>query len=338
MPQGLFQPLVLFFSPTNSPATFQAMMNKIFRMEVAQGWLSVYMDNIVIHTKPLNGETEQQHEQQHKQLIHQVLKKLETHDLYLKPEKCKFLKWEIEYLGVIVRNRVLKMNPKKLESIKNWATPNNLTEIQKFLGFTGYYRYFIPNYLQIARPLLHLTKKTTPWEWTKTQQLAFDLLKALMCEAPVLIQPNFEKKFFLQVNASAYGMGTVLSQEGEITTPSLRKCRKPALHPIAFYSATFTPTEWNYDIYNRELLAVMKVLYHWRPYLAWTNEPFTILTDHANLTYWKAPRKLDQRIQLWNGTHPREYKWPHRHTIMNPRDGQRRKQQPRYRNDPSTSD
>jgi hypothetical protein len=138
-----------------------------------------------------------------------------------------------------------------------------------------------------------LTKKTSPWEWTNTQQLAFDLLKALMCEAPVLIQPNFKKKFFLQVDASAYSVGAVLSQEGEIITPSMEKRQKPALHPIAFYSATFTPTEQNYDIYNRELLAVMKVLYHWRTYLAWMKEPFTILTDHANLTYWKAPRKLD---------------------------------------------
>ena len=142
-----------------------------------------------------------------------MLEKLETHDLYLKPEKCEFLKREIEYLGVIVENGVLKMNPKKLESVKNWAIPTNPTEIRKFLGFTGYYRYFIPNYSQIARPLLHLTKKTTPWEWTKMQQLAFDLLKALMCEAPVLIQPNFEKKFFLQVDASAYGMGAVLSRK-----------------------------------------------------------------------------------------------------------------------------
>ena len=275
-------------------------MNEIFRMEVAQGWLSVYMDDIAIHTKPLNGETEQQHEQRHKQLIHQVLEKLEMHDLYLKPEKCEFLKREIEYLGVIVGNGVLKMNPKKLESIKNWATPSNPTEIRKFLGFTGYYRYFVPNYSQIAQLLLRLTKKTTPWEWTNVQQLAFDLLKALMCKVPVLIQPNFEKKFFLQVDASAYGVGAVLSQEGETTTPSLKKHQKPALHPIVFYSAMFTPTEQNYNIYNRELLAVMKALYHWRPYLAWTKEPFTILTEHTNLTYWRAPRKLDRRHTCWH--------------------------------------
>ena len=120
-------------------------------------------------------------------------------------------------------NGVLKMNLKKLESIKNWAIPSNPMEIRKFLGFTGYYRYFVPNYSQIAQPLLHLTKKTTPWEWMNVQQLASDLLKTLMCEAPVLIQPNFKKKFFLQVDASAYSVGTGLSQEGEIMTPSLEK-------------------------------------------------------------------------------------------------------------------
>ena len=116
-----------------------------------------------------------------------------------------------------------------------------------------------------------------------------------MYEAPVLIQPNFDKKFFLQVDTSAYSMGTVLSQEGETMTPSLKKWKKTVLHPVAYYSATFTPTEQNYNIYNRELLAVIKALYHWHPYLAWTREPFTILTDHTNLTYWKSPRKLDQR-------------------------------------------
>ena len=123
MPQGLFEPLVMFFGLTNSPATFQEMMNKIFRMEVAQGWLSVYMDDIAIHTKPSNRELEQQHELWHKQLIHQVLEKLEMHDLYLKPEKCEFLKREIEYLGVIIENGVLKMNPKKLEASKTGQCP-----------------------------------------------------------------------------------------------------------------------------------------------------------------------------------------------------------------------
>ena len=299
-PEGLFEPLVMFFGLTNSPATFQMMMNEIFRMEVAQGWLSVYMDDIAIHTKPHPNETEEEHEARHQKLTHHVLDKLKQNDLYLKPEKCEFMKREIDYLGVVVGNGMLKMDPKKLQTVKTWKTPTNPREIRKFLGFTGYYRYFVPNYSRIARPLLDLTKKATPWNWGKRQQEAFEELRDRMCTAPVLIQPDFNKKFYLQVDASAYGVGAVLSQEGEFTTPTLAKRSKPVLHPIAYYSATFTDTERNYDIYNRELLAVMKSLYHWRPYLGWTKEPFTIYTDHANLTYWKAPRNLDRRHAHWH--------------------------------------
>src|SRR6266550_4311458 len=120
-----------------------------------------------------------------------------------------------------------------------------------------------------------------------------------MCSNPVLIQPDFDKKFYLQTDAFAYGMGAILSQEGELT-PSLAKQTKPTLHPTAYYSAMFTPTERNYDIYKRELLAVMKSLAHWRPYLGWTKEPFTIMTDHANLQYWKSPRNLNRRTARWH--------------------------------------
>ncbi len=111
-----------------------------------------------------------------------------------------------------------------------------------------------------------------------------------MCSRPVLTQPNFSKPFFLQTDTSAYGVGAILSQEGEHHAVA---SQKPKLHPIAYYSATFTPTERNYDIYERELLAIMKALTHWRHYLGWTKYPFTILMDHANLLYYKTPKKLN---------------------------------------------
>jgi hypothetical protein len=114
-----------------------------------------------------------------------------------------------------------------------------------------------------------------------------------MCRSPVLTQPDVNKRFFLQTDASAYGVGAVLSQEGKTST-TLAKRSKPVIHPTAYYSATFTPTERNYDIYERELLAIMKSLAHWRLYLGWTKEPFKILTDHANLQYWKSPKNLNQ--------------------------------------------
>src|SRR6266545_5516637 len=115
------------------------------------------------------------------------------------------------------------MDPKKLKGVADWKPPTNPTEVQKFLGFTGYYRYFIPNYSKIARPLLDLTRKTQDWQWKEPQVKAFEELKTRMCASPILKQPNFHKKFYLQVDASAYSMGAVLSQEGEETTPSLAK-------------------------------------------------------------------------------------------------------------------
>jgi hypothetical protein len=260
--EGLFEPTVMFFGLTNSPATFQMMMNTIFRREVAQGWLPVYMDDIAIHTKPHADKSDSQHRKRHEMLTHQILQKLHDNDLYLKPSKCEFAKEEIEYLGVIIRKNQMRMDPSKLDSVWQWKPPRNPTKVCQFLGFTGYYRYFIPNYSKIARPLLDLTKKTVTWHWGPTQHAAFLELKSHMCSSLVLTQPDFEQRFFLQADASAYGVGAILLQEGK-TSPTLAKRAKPITHPIAYYSATFTPMERNYDIYERELLAIMKSLAHW---------------------------------------------------------------------------
>jgi hypothetical protein len=122
-PEGLFEPTVMFFGLTNSPATFQMMMNTIFQKEVSQGWLLVYMDDITIHTKKQFDETEEQHQQRHQRHTHHVLDKLEEHDLYLKPEKCAFAKREIEYLGVIIGQNKIHMDLGKLKGIADWSVP-----------------------------------------------------------------------------------------------------------------------------------------------------------------------------------------------------------------------
>ena len=182
-PEGLFEPTVMFFGLTNSPATFQTMMNAIFWQEVGEGWLSVYMDDMAIHMAKLPHETEEQHTQRHCTYVHRVLTKLEENDLYLKPKKCEFEKEEIKYLRVIVGKNHLKMSPKKLQGIADWPVPKTPTDVRWFLGFTGYYHYFVPNYLSIARPLLDLTKKTTPWHWGEWQFKAFEELKTRMCSS-----------------------------------------------------------------------------------------------------------------------------------------------------------
>jgi len=182
------------------------------------------------------------------------------------------------------------MEQGKVDKVKEWKPPQNVTKVQRFLGFTGYYQYFIQGYSQITRPLLDLTKNTTPWHWEASQQQAFEGLCDKMCKKPVLQQLNFEKTFYLQTDTLAYGVGAVLSQEGESANS------KPKHHPIAYYSATFTPTEQQYNIYEREFLAIIKALENWRAYLIWMKTPFIIETDHKNLMFWKSPKKLNGRM------------------------------------------
>ena len=236
--QGLFEPTVMFFGLTNSPATFQTMMIAIFTKEIAKGWLIVYMDNILVATKD--------NLQFHEKCVHWMLKKLKKHNLYLKPEKCVFKQWRIEFLGVILENGMVQMDPEKVKGMADWSPPQNVTDICSFLGFTGFYHYFIPNYSLIAWPMIQLKQKNIPFNWDHSCTHTFEHLKSLMCAKPILRQPNYMKAFFLATDASAYSVGAVLLQEGE----SNLRTQKPMLCPVAYYSNTFTPTERNYDIYE----------------------------------------------------------------------------------------
>jgi hypothetical protein len=151
--------MVMFFGLTNSLATFQTMMNTLFSEEIALKWLTIYMDDMAIHTGQKPEETEEQHLQWHCAYVKIVLECLKKHDLYLKPEKCTFKQNSIEFLGVKVENGMVQMDDEKVHKVQQWLTPTSVTEIRKFLGFTGYYRYFIQDYSAIARPLLELMHK-----------------------------------------------------------------------------------------------------------------------------------------------------------------------------------
>ena len=176
--QGLFEPMVMFFRLTNSPTTFQMMMNAIFAEEIAEGWLIVYMDDILVATKD--------DQEFHDQCVHRMLEKLKKHDLYLKPEKCIFNQKRIEFLGVILEGRTVQMDPAKVKGIADWPPPRNVTDICSFLGFTGFYCYFIPNYSLIAHPLIQLMQKNTPFNWDQSCTHTFKHLKSLMCTKPIL--------------------------------------------------------------------------------------------------------------------------------------------------------
>jgi RNase H-like domain found in reverse transcriptase/Reverse transcriptase (RNA-dependent DNA polymerase) len=186
------------------------MMNSIFSEEIAEQWLTVYMDDMTIHTKKKEDETELQHILRHRSYVSRILAKLLQHNLFLKPEKCAFEQPSIEFLGVRVSEGTVHMDDVKVEKVRKWLPPSNVTEVRKFLGFTGYYRYFIKDYSKIAKPLLLLTYNTTPWQWNSEQQQAFETLRNLMCQQPVLKQPNFTKLFAVFTDASAYGVGAIL--------------------------------------------------------------------------------------------------------------------------------
>ena len=155
--QGLFKPTVMFFRLTNSPATFQTMMNAIFTEEIVEGWLIIYMDDILIAT-----EDDQEF---HDKCVHWMLDKLKEHNLYLKLEKCIFDQMRIEFLGVILEGGTVQMDPAKVKGVADWPPPRNVTDIHSFLGFTGFYHYFIPTYSLITQPLIQLTQKNIPFTW-----------------------------------------------------------------------------------------------------------------------------------------------------------------------------
>lgn len=277
--RGLFEPLVMFFGLKNSPATFQTMMNALFRDLITEGHVVIYMDDILIFTETL---------EQHRHIVKQVLRKLRENKLFAKPEKCSFEQSEVEYLGVIVSHNQVRMDPRKIRAVKDWPAPKNVKEVQQFLGFANFYRRFIEGFGGLARPLSGLTGKKD-WEWGKEQNEAFEAIKGKICSAPVLTMPNDNGMFRIECDSSDFAIGAILSQQQV----------DMKWKPVAYLSHALNPTERNYEIYDKELLAVMTALSEWRQYLLGAKETFEIFTDHKNLEYFQKPQKLNRRQARW---------------------------------------
>jgi hypothetical protein len=179
--QGLFEPMVMFFGLCNSPATFQAMMNHLFKELIDQEVVVVYMDNILIFTHTVK---------EHWEVTCKVLKILKDNDLYLKPKKCKFEKRKIEYLGLVISENHIAMDLVKIQGILDWPVPKKVKEIQAFIGFCNFYQCFIQGFSDIAQPLTQLTRKEVEWNWTTKAQHTFDKLKKWFTTAPMLVIPN----------------------------------------------------------------------------------------------------------------------------------------------------
>ena len=179
------------------------------------------------------------------------------------------------------------MDPAKVEAVHDWPIPNNKREVQQFIGFCNYYRRFILGFSAIARPLHRLTGNV-PWEWTEECTQAFETLKQRICDQPVLAVPDDEGQFRIEADSSNFANGAILSQ-----------LTNGKWHPIAFRSRSLTPTERNYEIYDKEMLAIMDSIDEWRQYLLGARQPFEVWTDHLNLQYFRKPQKLNYRQARW---------------------------------------
>ena len=280
--RGLFEPLVMFFSLTNSPATFQTMMNDIFQELIAEGVVVVYLDDILIFTETL---------EQHREVTRRVLKLLEENQLFLKPDKCKFERTKVEYLGVIISYNSVEMDPVKVAGVAEWPVLNNKKEVQSFLGFINFYRRFIQDFSHHARPLFNLTKNNVKWLWSQEEQLAFDTLKSLVTLAPILTSPDNSRPFRIEADSSDFATGAVLSQESVIDGK---------WHPVAFLPKSLSEVERNYEIHDKEMLAIIQAMEEWRHFLEGSKLGFEVWTDHKNLEYFRTAKKLNRRQARWS--------------------------------------
>jgi len=179
----------------------------------------------------------------------------------------------------------IKMEEEKVKNVLDWLTPKYVKDVQKFLGLANYYCRFIQGFASIARPLHNTVKKDRRWEWTEKQEKVFKKLKEKFTQEPVLAALDLDKKMRIEVDASDYAMGGVLSME----------CEDGKWRPVAFLSKSLNKIEKNYEIHDKEMLAIIRGLENWRHLLEGTQFKFKIWTDHKNLEYFMRAQKLNQR-------------------------------------------
>jgi len=180
------------------------MMNNISRTLIAEEIVIVYLDDILIFT-----ETEEEHEQ----AVRRVLEVLAEHKLFLCPEKCEFHRKQIEYLGLVISENKVEMDPVKVAGVRDWPTPESWTDVQAFIGFINFYCHFIRDFSTIARPLFNLTCSDKAWNWDTKEQEAFECLKTAVTTAPVLVSPQDSEPFCIEADSSDFASGAIRSQQ-----------------------------------------------------------------------------------------------------------------------------
>lgn len=274
--RGLFQFTRLPFGLHNAPATFQRLIDSVLEEDLA-AWVFPYLDDVIVVADSF---------EKHLEILGEVFSRLEKAGLTLNKNKSKFCRAELKYLGYIVNRNGLSVDPGKVEAITNMTAPKNVREVRRILGMISWYRRFIPSLSDLISPLSRLLRKGVKFVWDESCEIAFQGIKSALISAPILTCPNFEHDFTLQTDASAYGVGAVLSQfyDGKE-------------HVICYISRTLTRQERVYSATERELLAVLFAVEKLRCYLEGTK--FTLVTDHASIQWLHCLKNPQNRLGRW---------------------------------------
>ncbi|GJS34242.1 putative reverse transcriptase domain-containing protein [Tanacetum coccineum] len=266
-------------------AQLQELQDKGFiRPSHSRGSTCIFVRRRMVHYtcvdyRELNKLTSKDEHEVHLRLVLELLKKEE---LYAKFSKCEFWLQEVQFLGHVVNQNGIHVDPSKIKAVKNWKAPTTPSEIRSFLGLAGYYRRFIANFSKIAKPLTSLTQKNKKYEWGVEQEEAFQTLKDNLCNAPILSLPDGVEDFIVYCDASNQGLGCVLMQRGKV---------------IAYASRQLKIHEKNYTTHDLELGAVVFALKTWRHYLYGTKS--VIYTDHKSLQHIFDQKELNMRQRRW---------------------------------------
>lgn len=264
----------------NAPSTFQRLMQLVLR---GIQNCEAYLDDIVVYSSTW---------EEHVETLSEVFSRLAAASLTVNLTKCEFAKAFVTYLGKRVgQGQVCPVDAKVL-AISEFPVPTNKRGLRRFIGMTGYYRGFCRNFASLIAPLTDLIRPAQTFNWSPACQRAFAGAKDLLCNAPVLTAPCFDRPFQLEVDASAVGAGAVLLQASEM---DIKK-------PLCYFSKKFSRSQCNYSTIEKEALALLMALKHFKVYLGGSMFPIKVYTDHNPLVFLNRMYNTSQRLMRWSLT------------------------------------
>lgn len=273
----LYQFVVMPFGLCNAPSTMCRLMDQLIPADLRH-CVFVYLDDLIIVSEDFST---------HLAILIRIANTFRNANLTLNIAKSKYCVTEVNYLGYIIGNGGIKTDPDKVTSIQNWPVPKNLKQVRGFLGLAGWYRRFIANFSTIVHPITDVLSTKRKFNWTPEAQISFERIKQLLTSAPVLINPNFQKKFYVHCDASDVGIGAVLVQIDDEGNE----------RPIAFMSRKLNSAQRNYSVTERECLAAVEAIKKFRCYLEL--QDFEVITDHSSLVWLMKQPELSGRLARW---------------------------------------